>query len=125
MSETYPLVGEIRGAAGRIDRILNSAADTITARAGGGQALATQLTRTVNHVSVVATAADSVRLPQALKGASCVVINAHPTNAIQVFGFATDTINDVATATGVSQAAARTATYHCPVDGKWYRVLSA
>lgn len=104
---------------------LFSAATAITARAGGGKASATLLAAAINHVTVVASAADSVKLPASVTGMSVVVTNGHASNSMQVFGSGTDTINDVATATGVAHAAGLTATYVCPVAGKWYRALSA
>jgi len=102
-----------------------SFASAITAFAGGGQTSATQLNNCVNEVVTVASAADSVKLPRSYPGAEVVVINAHAANAIQVFGTSPDTINGVATGTGVSQAATKSAVYRCPVAGKWYRILSA
>jgi hypothetical protein len=81
----------------------------ITARAGGGKANATLLTGTINEVTTVASAADSVLLPPCAAGAGppkrIMVINGQATNAMQVFGSGTDTINGVATATGFSQPA--------------------
>src|SRR5437899_2224040 len=84
--------------------------DGITAKAGGTQAAATPLTGAINKISTVASAQDSVRLPASIPGMAVVVINdgAQP---LQVFGAGTDTIADVATATGVSQAKGVTATY--------------
>lgn len=105
--------------------VKGAAATSITAYAGGGQTNATALTAQINHVTTVATAADSVKLPVSAAGMSVTVINGAASNSMQVFGAGTDTINDVATATGVAQAAGKSATYHCPVAGKWYRVLSA
>jgi hypothetical protein len=99
--------------------------DAITAFVGGGQASARALTKTVNRISTVASAADSVKLPAATAGLVVVVVNGAAANSMQVFGAGTDTINDVATATGVAQAAGKTAVYACPVAGKWYRALSA
>ena len=101
-----------------------SAADGITAFAGGGQASATALTKTVNRVATVATAADSVKLPASAAGLVVLVVNG-AANSMQVFGAGTDTINDVATGTGVAQAGGKAASYFCPVAGKWYRTLSA
>jgi hypothetical protein len=101
-----------------------TAKDGITALAGGGQAGATLLTAGVNRVATVATAADSVALPVSVAGMVVFVVNG-AANSMQVFGSGTDTINDVATATGVAQAGGKAATYFCPVAGKWYRVLSA
>lgn len=104
---------------------LTSAATSLTAFAGGGQASATALTKQINHVTTVATAADSVKLPVSVAGLVVYVVNGAASNSMQVFGAGTDTINDVATGTGVAQAAGKAATYVCPVAGKWYRVLSA
>ena len=104
--------------------VKQSAADAITAFAGGGQTNATALPASFNRVATVATANDSVKLPASVAGRSVYVVNGSA-NSMQVFGAGTDTINDVATATGVAQAAGKSATYFCPVAGKWYRVLSA
>lgn len=92
--------------------------DAITARAGGTKALATPLIAGVNRITVCATNADSVLLPQALKGAQCVVINDGAANA-QVFGQGTDTIDAVATATGVVLSAAKRDIFYCVTDGAW------
>jgi hypothetical protein len=97
-----------------------SSADNLTAHAGGGKASALALTADINRISTVATAADSVLLPASVAGMRIVVINGAATNAMQVFGTGTDTINDVATATGVSQSAGIATLYSCPVAGKWY-----
>jgi hypothetical protein len=76
-------------------------------------------------VATVGTAADSVKLPVSVAGMVVQLVNDDAANSMQVFGSGTDTINDVATATGVAQAAGKAATYSCPVAGKWYRNLSA
>lgn len=102
-----------------------TAADALTAHAGGGQAAALLLTAGINRVATVASANDSVKLPVSAAGMTVIAINGAATNSMQVFGSGTDTINDVATATGVAQAAGKDASYHCPVAGKWYRILSA
>lgn len=85
----------------------------ITAHAGGGQTLATQLGAQSNVIATCATSADSVKLPEIVQspgalspvgasvGAIIVVANLGAANA-QVFGGGTDTINGVATATGVT-----------------------
>lgn len=98
----------------------------LTARAGGGQPNATQLATGLNEVSTVATAADSVQLPAAVAGSRAIVANAGAAS-MQVFGKAgrTDTINGIAGATGVAHANGLSGEYWCPVDGKWYRNLSA
>ncbi len=108
-----------------------SVAVGITAHAGGGQASATALTATIDSVDTVATAADSVALPLAVAGLVRYVTN-NTANSMQVFGSGTDTINigagDVATATGVAQAANKSAIYFCIKSapaGKWERVITA
>lgn len=98
------------------------AQDGLTATAGGGQSGALQLTGGIVRVTTVGTAADSVALPKSVAGAWCVLINAAASNAMQVFGVSPDTINGVATGTGVSQVHASAALYVCPVAGKWYSV---
>ncbi|MFG1399843.1 hypothetical protein [Roseixanthobacter pseudopolyaromaticivorans] len=121
----YVRKGKVQAAVGDFSALTLSAKTGITAYAGGGQTNATQLTASINHVTVVASAADSVKLPKSAPGAICIVTNGDSADSMQVFGYGTDTINDVATATGVAQAAGKTAVYVCPVAGKWYRALSA
>lgn len=97
-------------------------ASAITAAAGGTQAAATKVTSDNVIVGTVATAADSIRLPPALPGASMVVFN-DGAASMQVFGDGTETINNVATATGVAQASKVGALYTCVQAGKWIRFL--
>lgn len=98
--------------------------DSITAFAGGGQGDAYQLASQFNEVATVATIADSVKLPASVAGMSVFIVN-NAANSMQVFGAGTDTINGVATATGVAQAGGKSAIYFCPEAGTWFRVLSA
>lgn len=99
--------------------LYESATATIVAFAGGGQASATLLTTELNRVTTVATVGDSVKLPAtATAGLTIVVIN-NTANAMQVFGSGTDTIDGVATATGVSQMPGSTVIYSCPAVGLW------
>lgn len=100
-----------------------SQGDGFVALAGGGQTGATQLFGTIARVVTVATAADSVMLP-ASNGQPIFLINQTATS-MQVFGQVGDTINDVATATGVAQAAGKSAMYCSPAPGAWYRNLGA
>jgi hypothetical protein len=95
-----------------------SALDAIVAHAGGGQALATPLTKEINRIGTVATAGDSVVLPPSAPGLTIVVIN-KGANAMQVFGSGADTINGVAAATGISQMASSVLLYVCTVAGSW------
>lgn len=110
------------------ENVIFDATDGVTAFAGGGQASATQLTGNAANVTVVATAADSVKLPLAVAGALFFLTNSDAADSMQVFGAGTDTINGVATATGVAQAAGKSAVYWAVTSapgGKWLRVLSA
>lgn len=91
---------------------------TITAFSTGGQTSATAMTSVLNRVSTVAATGDSVRLPAATVGKIITVENrgAFP---MQVFGASTDTINGIATATGISQGVKTSARYICAVAGNW------
>lgn len=97
---------------------IESSANNITAHAGGGQGSATPLTARVNRVTTVATVGDSVALPVSTPGDRCVVVNA-TTTAMQVYGQGSDTINEVAAATGVSQAGKSVCVYTCGAAGVW------
>lgn len=92
---------------------------SITAHAGGTKASARVLTKTVNHVGTCATAGDSLLLPPAKAGEFVVIAQMGAKDA-QVYGQGSDTIDDVATATGITQNAGLVLTYWCPIDGKWY-----
>lgn len=111
MPDTY-YSGQLLGISGQ---------DGITAAAGGGQGAATQLTAEINRITTVATAADSVKLPPSAVGLDLMVIN-HGANAMQVFGASGsgDTIDDIASGTGVSQMPNSCVLYFCTVPGKWY-----
>lgn len=75
------------------------------------QAGATLLTTIgINTVDTNATAGNGVRLPSFPVGATVIVSNT-TVNAVQVYGAGTDTINAVATATGVSIPAGKTAEF--------------
>jgi len=101
----------------------------ITAHAGGGQASAVALTAWYNRIDTVTTAADSVKLPAPSYVSQVIaVMNNDGANSMQVFGSGTDTINGVATATGVAHAAGKLAFYIAESIGtaaSWRRHLSA
>lgn len=99
--------------------VAESATDSITAHSGGTQAAALALTTEVNRVATVAAPADSVKLPASAAGLTVYVMN-HGASTMQVFGAGTDTINDVATATGVAQMANSMVIYTCATAGAWY-----
>lgn len=96
----------------------NSYEDGITAKAGGVQANAYLLTGNFNRISVCANNGDSVKLPPSSPGEEIVVINDGAATA-QVYGFGTDTIDGVATATGVTVSNAKRAIFWCVTAGKW------
>lgn len=100
------------------------AQDAITAHAGGGQASAFQLTATISRITTAAATTspfDSVKLPASVPGANLIVINSGA-NPIQVYGTSPDTINDVATGTGITQGANTILEFACSVAGKWYSI---
>lgn len=101
-----------------------SAQSGITAFATGGQASATQLSAQFNLIGTVATAADSIALPVSAAGRIIYIAN-RGANAVQVFGVTPDTINGVATGTGVSLGANKSAAYFCPVAGQWFSIPTA
>ncbi len=101
-----------------------SATNAITARAGGGQALATALTTRFNRVTTVATAADSVLLPPALAGANIVVYN-NAANALAVFPQTGANINALAANASYSLATVKSCMFFCVVAGTWNTLLSA
>jgi len=103
----------------RGDFVLSSGAQSIVAFAGGGKASATQIEWQITRVNTVATAGDSVLLPPSTRGLWVTLIN-HGAAAMQVYGAGTDTINDVATATGLSQGVNSAVEYFCPAPGVWY-----
>lgn len=97
--------------------------NNITAQADGTKANATALSATANwhRISVSAGEGDSVLLPNSSVGQSHFIRN-DGANGVQVFGFNTDTINGVATATGVPQGAGSGVFYICVDLGKWLTV---
>ena len=114
------LSGQINFSALSLTGLLaESATDSITAHAGGGQTSATLLTTEANRITTVATAGDSVMLPASVAGLTILIDNAGA-NPMQVYGAGTDTINGVATATGVSQMAGSEVIYVCHTAGAWF-----
>jgi hypothetical protein len=98
----------------------------LTAHAGGTQAAALLLPSQFNTITTVGTAADSVKLPLATAnnvGYWVLVQNATATS-MQVFGSGTDTINGVATATGVAIAANKFGWFQVTAAGTWVGMLA-
>jgi imidazole glycerol phosphate synthase subunit HisF len=105
----------------------SSIEDSITAHAGGTQAAALALNplKTVHNVTTVATAADSIKLPLAVGSGIQHLIHNSSGTSLQLFGDGTDTINAVATATGVAIAAGKSRLLTDIAVGKWVSMLSA
>ena len=104
---------------------LTSTTNAITAFATGGQANAVLLTATVNRVTTVGTAADSVKLPAALAGSRVVVFNKAATNSLNVFPSTGDNINALAANAAYALAATKGAEFYCVVAGTWDTILTA
>jgi hypothetical protein len=100
-------------------------AASITAHAGGTQALATPVRSACTLIAVCATAADSVQLPPAVGGQVMWLTNAGAASS-QVFASpGSDTINGIANGTGIALANGKTMTLISPLAGAWFGVLSA
>lgn len=82
----------------------------ITATASGVQSTAFLLTTRVNNVTTVASAADAIKLQANPLGKVIWVMN-NGANSMQVFGSNTDTINAIATATGIAHPAGALVAY--------------
>lgn len=105
--------------------IVSSATNAITAFAGGGQGSAVALTSSINRVTTVGTAADSVKLPAATAGKAVVVINAAAANAMNVFPQTGEIINALSANTAISVAANKVMVFYCAVAGTWNSLLTA
>lgn len=109
----------------KIGFLIRSVSDNLVAAVGGGKTNALLLTSSINRVITVATGADSVKLPPSEAGLEVVIINDASANALQVFGSDSDTIDAIATGTGVALSAAKRATFYCSVAGKWQSSMGA
>lgn len=114
-----------------------SITDTITAAAGGGQTNAVLLTSAVNRVTVVATAADSVKLPLCQTGPvdavgagqpvntlgqMMYVINADAADSMNVFPSTGGFINALSQNSAYAVAANKTVGFVC-IGNIWYSLL--
>lgn len=103
-----------------ITGLLIESATTNIAALGSTQGTAAQLTTELNKVTTATGgSAFGVMLPASVPGLTILVEN-HSGVAIQVYGAGTDTIDDVATATGVSQMDSSVVLFTCYEAGKWY-----
>jgi len=109
----------------------------LTATAGGGQTNALLMVSQFNRYSVVASGNDSAKLPPQSPTIDTlgyvgipIIVRNDGANSMQVYGSGTDTINGVATATGVAVPAGKTAMFFPLVyvqggASTWYMLLSA
>jgi len=102
-----------------------SSTNAITAYAGGGQANGVALTATINRVTTVASAADSVKLPAAKAGSWLIVFNKAAANSMNVFPSTGDAINALSANAAYALAATKGAVFACAVDGTWDTILTA
>ena len=107
-------------------------AQSVVATPAGTQATSVVINAAAVLVSAVASANDGVKLPQGYAGLEIFIFNDDAANSLQVFGSGTDTINDIATATGIAQASQKAAIYKCIIGptaavpaARWFRNLSA
>ena len=103
----------------------------MTAFAGGGQTNATQIVDMCVEVATVATAADSMKLPIAVAGKTVYIVSS-ASNYFQLYGNGIDTINDIATGTGISVGGGTRTGFFCTksaspgssttaaTGGEWY-----
>jgi len=110
-----------------------SVTDAITAFAGGGQTSAVQLVSAFNRVTVVGTAADSVKLPLCSTGVGTSfgpgtmvwVSNADASDSLNVFPATGDAINLLSANTAFPIPAVRSATFVCVAAGTWQSIISS
>jgi hypothetical protein len=103
---------------------LFSAADALTAHAGGGQASALPITTQMARFTVVGTAADSAVLPSAVPGMSYTVSNAAAAS-MNVFPATGEIINALSANAAFAVAAGKTCEFVCMKAGQWHTLLSA
>lgn len=107
-----------------LGQTLSSSQDTITAHAGGTQALGVPLVAQINRISVCATSGDSVVLPKSTAGMDITVANAGAASC-NVFPFLGDTINALSVNAAFAVAAGKTASFFCATALQWHTILSA
>jgi len=98
---------------------------TMTATPSGTQATSLLINAANVNITVVATAADGVKLPPAIAGMEISIVNSDAADAAQIFASGTDTINATAGSTGVSLASGAAIILRCIKTGNWRRFVSA
>lgn len=101
-----------------------SFANSLTAKAGGGQSAATPITTVVNRYTTVATNNDSATLPPAQGGVQVTITNA-ATNSMNVFPNLGDQINGAGANISYALAGGKTANFSSAGPTFWHAVLSA
>ena len=101
-----------------------SFSNTLTAKAGGGQQVATPITTVLNRYTTVATTGDSGTLPVAVGGLQITITNAGA-NSMNVFPNTGDQINGGGANVAYALAAGKTAAFNSAGPGVWHAVLSA
>lgn len=107
---------------------LSGVENTITAHAGGtqGAAFALSATKSIHNITIVGSGNDSVVLPAATgSGTVHWVKNSAAANSAQLFGLGTDTIDAVASGTGVAVAAGKSRIVIDAAAGVWLSILGA
>lgn len=99
--------------------ITASVQDAITAFAGGGQASATQLTKEYNRVTVVATDADSVKMPSAIVGKRVHIVNADEAQSLGIYPKTGELFEGLAANAKVDLAFGTSLEAFCYVTGTW------
>jgi hypothetical protein len=99
--------------------LYESAVSGLTATPSGTQSTSLQIVNELSRVTTVATPGDGILLPASAPGLTIILENAS-TNAMQVFGAGSDTVNNVAVVTGVSQMAGSVVIYTCYAAGAWF-----
>ncbi len=110
-----------------LNQIYPEWAGGITAHAGGTQAAAVALDNgvIVHRISVCATNGDSVRLPSTTYKGRMLLVHNRGAADLQVYGAGTETINGVATATGVTIPAGKSAWFTANDATDWDMLLGA
>ena len=96
-----------------------TAANNLTAHAGGGQGSCLALTSVINNISSVATNGDSVCLPSAGAGEIVVVANQVASKYVAVFPASGDNINNLGANTSVNLGGQSAITFVSSASGKW------
>ena len=99
---------------------ISGSENNITATAGGGQTNAYQLTKKINNVTTVATAADSVKMPLALVSRECYIRNSAALS-LAVFPSATEAFSQQAA--GINLTTNQAVIAICIKAGTWSFVI--